>query len=660
MKTRKRGLSFLSPRVRLVVVFTSGCLYIFINNIPGAILFLLVGIVIYLVGENRNWKLVLAAPITGAMMFFYNVIFSARGHGGWQWLVFTVNQAGFERGLVMGTRIIGAMLISFAWLLSTSLPEMYEGLSWIKPAEPWVLTILRGVQIIKREFVALTQSLIIRGLKWDSPIASIRNLIPLAMAIIPRVIDNTQKGAAASLSHTRTKPEGNGDLILNDVHVRYSPLLPDVLTGINLRVDGGEFIYLAGRSGSGKTTLLRVVGGIISSIMGEFMGSVTASGMNTMNTSLAKLSGSVRYISPDPFASFHGLTVGQEITFLAENEISARRTLEIMGIGDLWEKEITKLSGGQQVRLVLAGILASTAKILLFDSPMQELDPQGRQEFLSALKDFLVQNPCTVIIADPFWSEIKPFVTRVVTLEKGTIAQDVLPGEFFTEEMLSRYSLLREFRPPMSVIPGEIIAKMDNVYVELDGTAILNGISLDLREGELVVVMGPNGSGKTTAMLTLAGAIKPIKGNVKARGGVGYVFQNASLQTISMTVNDELSFSPKIQHWDSGRIEAFVTEGIDWTGLEPLSCPLDLHPSEVEMLAISASTAGIQVLILDEPTIGLDADGIAKVLDLVQALIQKGIAVVIVTHDQQVAKTASRVVIINMGKITYDGPVVNF
>jgi len=655
-KEKGFGLGLLSPQLRLAVVFTSGVLFIFVNSIIGATILFVLGLALFLANEKRNWKLALSAPLSGGMMFLYNVILSPPEYGGMHWFVFTVNQAGVDRGLVTGLRLLGAMLISFAWLDSTPIPDMYQGIAWFRFGEAWALQILRGIQILKREFVALTQSLIIRGLRWDSVWANIRNLVPLATVIIPRVVENAQKSTLAGQSHRRITSKGDGSITARDLFVRYSCQLPDVLHGISLEIGSGEFVYLAGKSAAGKTTLLRALGGVIPWIMGEFRGKVFVSGMLTHETSLATLCGTARYVAPDPFASIHGLTVGQEISFLSRDKRSAREALAVMGIDHLWNRETTKLSGGQQVRLVLAGALVSEAKILLLDSPMQELDPEGRVAFMEALAILRSERPCTIVVCDPFWSELIAYTDRVIVLEEGRIVQDLAPVSFFTKEWLSRCNLERvalEVTPPSS---GNVLAEMQGVCVSLEGNEVLKDVSLTLREGELVVVMGPNGSGKTTSLLTLSGAIAPTRGAVKTVGRVGYVFQNPSLQVVTMTVREELAFGPGILAWSDERSNAFVESGLEWTGLSPLACPLDLHPAMVRMLTVAACNTDLSALILDEPTVGLDTKGIQKVMGLVSGMVEKGKAVVIITHDEEVARRASRVVVIDGGRVAFDGP----
>lgn len=647
------SLARLSPTVRLAVVFIFSMFYVFVNNLIGAGLILSAGVLVFFSSCGKNKAAAAAAIFPGVMLFIYNLILSPQQAGGFHFLFFTMNQAGLERGLVTGMRLIGAMLISFAWLVVTSIPQMYAGLAWITPARPWVLELLRGVQIVKREFIALTQSLIIRGLKWDSPLANIKNLMPLAMAIIPRVADNAQKTTFALQSHQPPVPQENQDSVIevDNAMVRYSPRLPDVLHNVSTRVHPGEFIYLAGADMAGKTTLLRLMGGVVPRIMGEYKGSVHVGGKDTQDIQLSELCRTARYVAPEPFSSIYGLTVGQEISFLTRNEKEARQQLAFMGIEHLWDRETTKLSGGQQVRLVLAGALASRARYLLLDSPMQELDPDGRRDFMQALDALHARGEVGVVAADPFWRQLAPYTKRVLVLENGQLINDLAPTEFFQDSWLERLHLITHLESPVLPTPGDTIARMQSIHVTLEGTPILHGIDLDVRAGELLAIMGPNGSGKTTAMLTLARAIKPIQGTVTSQGRIAYVFQDAKLQVVADTVRSELALGANILKWPPERTAAFVENGLAWTGIDPEFSPLDIHPSQARMLAIAASNTETSILILDEPTVGLDARGIKKLMDMVTALLSQGKSVIIITHDENVANLAHRILVIRDGKV---------
>jgi energy-coupling factor transport system ATP-binding protein len=647
------SLARLNPVVRLAVVFFCSMLYVFVNDLYGAGGILLIGILIFFSSCWDQKKVSFAAIIPGGMLLLYNTILSPADAGGLHWLVFTINQAGIVRGLVTGMRLIGVMLISFAWLVVTPLPQMYAGLSWITPARAWILELLRGVQIVKREFIALTQSLIIRGLKWDSPLANVRNLVPLAMAIIPRVADNAQKTTFAMQSHHPPAPASTPEagVEVQEASVRYSPRLPDVLHEVSVRLEPGEFTYLAGPDMAGKTTLLRLMGGVIPRIMGEYKGQVRIGGRSTADLQLDDISRSARYVAPEPFASIYGLTVGQEMLFLTKDEKSAHEQLAFMGIDHLWERETTKLSGGQQVRLVLAGALASRAPYLLLDSPMQELDPSGRRDFMQAVDALNSRGDVGVIVADPFWRQLAPYARRVLVLENGRLTGDLAPTEFFSDPWLDRMRLISRLEQPVLPAPGEVIARMQSVYVTLENNPILLGIDLEVHAGELLAIMGPNGSGKTTAMLTLARAIRPNQGKVESRGRIAYVFQDAKLQVVADTVRAELGLGPNILKWPAERASAFVADGLSWTGIDPEHSPLDLHPAQARMLAIAASNTDTAIIILDEPTVGLDAVGLQKLMGLVTASLNQGKSVVIITHDEQVASMAHRILVIQNGRV---------
>jgi len=652
MFKKRVGLGALPPTLRLALVFAASTLFVLIKTLPVALALFGLGLFLFILGEKRNWKLALSSPVSGGFMFVYNLIFSPPGYGGLHWFVFTLNQAGLERGAVTSLRLMGIMFISFAWLAATPIPEMYKSVAWLTPGREWTLGILRGVQILQREFVILTQSLIIRGLKWNSLAANLRNLVPLAVAIIPRVIENAQKATLASVSHRMFPPKGQGQIKAEGVFARYSPDAPEALKNISLTVESGEFVYLAGKNMAGKTTLLRVLGGVVPWVMGEFKGRAEVSGMVTHLTPLSHLAASARFIAPDPFASIHGLTVGQEISFLTKDEMEARKALSVMGIDEFWERETTKLSGGQQVRLVLAGALVSDAKVLLLDSPMQELDPQGRRDFQEAFAILRETKGSTVLVTDQFWRELLPYSDRVLVLEEGELTADVLPNVFSEQGWLARCNLedLRFPRTPQSL--GETVAEMSGVHVSLDGNHILRGVDFSVRQGEFVAVTGPNGSGKTTAMLTLAGAIRPSRGEVRTKASVGYVFQNAALQVLAMTAGEELAFGPKVLKWKEHEIGRFVASGLDWSGLSDSVCPLDLHPQEVRMLAIAACNTDVGTLILDEPTLGLDSQAVDKIANLITSLCSRGKAVVVITHDQALAASADRVVGISDGKVS--------
>lgn len=662
--SRGYGLGLLAPWLRLMLVIVFSTFFILINDLFLAAAFFAAGILFLLLNKRINKALVISTlPVTMILILISNIVFSPSFETSWRLWIFRVNAIGLYLGALKALRMGGVIAISLAWLGITPIPEMYEGLAWFVPAREWVSGILRGIQILRREFMVVAQSLIIRGLKWDSLGANIKNLSPLLSGIIPRIIDNTQKAALAAESHQPQVPTwyGDGTIVVKDLWVRYRENTEDAVKGLSFRISAGEFVYIAGVDGAGKTSLMRAIGGLVPWIMGEMRGKILISGIDTLNVPLSKVSRIARYISPDPFASIKGLTVGQEMMLLAYSETEARNCLQVMGIADLWLRETITLSGGQLVRLVLAGALATHPSILILDSPMEQLDPGGRQDFLDALQQWKEQeHSATILIADPFWRELQPYVTRVLVLHEGHLEADLSSPEFFVDEWLERCRLSRTNGFALgNQWRGDVgtVARLDNVVVELGDTPVLHGVTLEIRRGEIVVIMGPNGSGKTTAMLALAGAIAPKSGSVSRDGRVGYVFQDSALQMVCLTVAAEIAFGPKILGWSRSLIGAHSHAQLEWTGLDPLSCPLDLHPAQSRLLAIAAMNTDVSTMVLDEPTIGLDSLGVQRVVALVGSLVSNGRAVVIITHDQEIARIASRVVVINEGRVVYDGSV---
>jgi energy-coupling factor transporter ATP-binding protein EcfA2 len=315
------------------------------------------------------------------------------------------------------------------------------------------------------------------------------------------------------------------------------------------------------------------------------------------------------------------------------------------------------LSGGEQSRLVLACLLASNAKIILLDSPLSQLDLIGRDSFCDALKMLIAKKKPTIIVADQYIEYFEPFITRFIMLERGEVIEDIKENININEDLLRKcnlyywqYSSILKHEK-MRIDNDNPIAKLKEIYLISDGTHILNGINLDIYRSDCIVIMGENGSGKSTSMLILAGATKPTNGYVERRGNIRYVFQDASLQIIEKTVFDELIIGPKIANWDNDRINKFVDDQINWIGLNKYDETLDLNYSKIRMLAIADMNYDSDVIIFDEPTADIDSNAIGKFINLVNSLINSGGAAVVITHDKRIAQIASKIIVMKEGHI---------
>ncbi len=661
--TRKGpGLGLLPPIPRLFAVILITSSFVWIANVNVAAVSFLFGLLLISLNKTKNYPLTLfLLSITVSSYFLGNVLFSPPRPGGSGWWIFTVNGAGVELGIIGGLKRGAMISVSLAWLLCTPIPEIYDSLRFIRPARKWIVLFLRNIQTVRHEFILLRQSFAIRDTSrpWFDVSHRLNQIRLLLQAILLRVFDNIATTTYAAETHHHARSEMRGDVHLRDVTVSYSEGGEPALNRVSLSIEEGEFVYVGGNNMVGKTTLMRVISGFVPSIKGQYTGTVKISGLDIGEMSLSQIASSVRFVPSDPLLSIIGLTVGQDIMMVARDENHARRCLTIMGIEHLWGQESTTLSGGEQARLVLAGILASEVQVVLLDSPLEQLDWEGRREFLIALRDFREQGRRTLIVTDPSFEDLRAFASRFVLLRDGQVVLDC-PITDKPEESADLTSLF-DFTPPrvspapLEDLKGPPVAEMRDVHVIMNGRHILNGIDLAIRPHECVAVVGRNGSGKTTALLTLAGLIKPSAGEVVHPSRVGYVFQNAALQMVEMTARGELALGPTLQRWNIKDANNFVEENLTWAGLKGEEWPSELHPSQIRMLSIAAMSFNVSLIVFDEPTVDLDGTGVKKFAGMVYSLTRRGTAVFIVTHDQRIAPIARRWVLMGTGQIVADG-----
>lgn len=374
------------------------------------------------------------------------------------------------------------------------------------------------------------------------------------------------------------------------------------------------------------------------------------------------------------------------------------------------------LSGGQKQRVAIASVLAMKPQVMILDNPTAELDPIGKREILETIYDLNKNLGITIIIFEQENEEIVSMLDRVVVLDRGMKILEGSPRQIFsdTDRLISlgikvpqvteltsllrrdghwhgeppilleeAIPLYREILPARGAVPepptkrlvlGEPVIEVKDInYEYMPGKKVLDGISMTIRQGEFMVVMGPNGSGKTTLAKHLNGLLRPTSGTVQVNGTltteatvaelsqrVGYVFQNPDHQIFNKTVGEELAFGPKNLGWDSARVEQAIDRIIEEVqlNLDKDADPFFIGIAERKLLAI-ASTLIMEpeVLILDEPATGADWTICLKIMEYVKNLHERGLTIVIITHDVHVASIyADRVAVINEGKVVIDGP----
>jgi energy-coupling factor transport system ATP-binding protein len=485
-------------------------------------------------------------------------------------------------------------------------------------------------------------------------------------------------------------------LEIKSLTFRYRRRTEPAIRDISFAVRAGEVLLIAGASGSGKTTLIRSINGLIPHTYGgEGSGEVLLFGQPVSQMSMAQISQRVGTVLQDPERQIVGSYVLNEVAFGLENlglprgEIIQRvdETLQYLGILHLRERETFSLSGGEKQKLALAGVLAMRPRLLLLDEPLANLDPASAREALQLFRD-LTQDGIAVVIVEHRVEDVLAIEPETVLYldggrvqyygDRGGLGQTVdyhrikLPAPQVLERARADPPPL--FSPALKPGSDETLVSFKGVSFRYnsDSPDVLNGISFDVRKGDVIAILGHNGAGKTTLVKHLVGLLQPSAGtvrigNVLTRGvdvadlaaQVGYVFQNPDDQLFKPTVWAEVTFGPRNLGWSAEQADASAMRALEMVGLQEAQKkhPYDLSPGQRKRVAMAAVLAmQTPVLVLDEPTTGQDEAGIEQVGRIVEQLKHQGRTVITISHDIDFcAEHFERVVVMSQGRISADG-----
>lgn len=466
---------------------------------------------------------------------------------------------------------------------------------------------------------------------------------------------------------------------------RAAPALRDV----TLDFRPGQVTLIVGRSGSGKTTLIRCINGLIphSYKNGTLHGEIRCFEESTAGLSLAQLARRVGTVMQDPDKQIVAARVLNEIAFGLENiglpreQIIARvhQAARQLRIEHLLDRDTHSLSGGEQQKVVIAATLAMQPRALLLDEPLASLDLPSARAALALFRRLADEGIAVILVEHRVAEALRVVPERCVALHDGSVTFDGDSSGFRAWLDAKRKTqdddVSPVLRPPSSVNGASQLSFCD-VHFAYPGasTEQVGGVSLDVREGDVVALLGPNGAGKSTLCKMAIGLLRPTRGRVIVAGEdaarltvaqlarrVGYVFQNPAAMLFANTLREELSFGPRNVGMPEPQIAQAIADALEMVGLSHLSLdqsPFGLSFGQQKRVAV-ASVLAMQphVLILDEPTAGLD-DGTAE--DLLRRLLcaERGPrAILMVTHDLSLARRfASRVVLMSAGRIVADGP----
>lgn len=493
-----------------------------------------------------------------------------------------------------------------------------------------------------------------------------------------------------------------------------------VLRDISLHVRPGERVLLAGPSGAGKSTLLRLLNGLVPHFSGgQIAGRVRVAGLDPIAGGPPLLSRHVGFVFQNPEAQAVLDEVEAEVAFGLENAAvppaeMARRVpeaLEMVGLWALRKRPVRTLSGGERQRLAIASALVLRPQLLVLDEPTSQLDPAAADELLHTLLRLNEQLGLTIVLAEHRLERVLPFAERVVYLEDGRITLDEpvpeclprLPHLPPVAELGRRLNwqplplTVTEATPWTAGIPaGSSLAYQEegtkaqayggpqatNLRLEARGLHFaygrqpaLRGVDLQLRAGEAVALMGRNGSGKTTLLRCLVGLLRPGEGHILLDGAdisgrdtatlardVAYLPQNPDDLLFAETVAGELAATLR----NHGRLDrtAGIPAGSIQSTLERLDLlpyaatyPRDLSVGQRQRVALGAVTVTRPgLLLLDEPTRGLDSAARQRLLAHWRRWLAEGLGLLLVTHDVELAaQIADRVMILDHGEVVAEG-----
>ena len=492
----------------------------------------------------------------------------------------------------------------------------------------------------------------------------------------------------------------------------------------SLSIDEGQFVVLLGANGSGKSTLAKLLNGLLVPSSGK----VTVFGDDTASEEdevIYRIRSTVGMVFQNPDNQMVASIIEDDIAFGPENlgipreEIAERVRWALEAVG-MWEYRThtpERLSGGQKQRIAIAGILAMKPKVLVLDESTAMLDPRGRREVLSVLRD-LNRQGLTVILITHHMDECIG-ADRAVVLHEGKVVFDDKPPVLFADEQLAprwglelpsvaRLSLALPTLglaplddpcdeegllnalltlPPKQADPSRHFEAGEDPVVEMGHLGYtyspktpyqftaLSDVSMTLNRGQMIAVVGETGSGKSTLMQHLNGLIKKQSGTLrvldcdmdhrpnykKLRFRVGMVFQYPEYQLFDETVAKDVGFGPRNAKVPKEEIEGLVCDALANVGLRydlvKDRSPFELSGGQKRRVALAGVLAmRPEVLILDEPTAGLDPIGKQTILRLVDEWHHSVCpTVLMVSHDMEmVARYADRVLVMSGGKLLYD------
>lgn len=466
---------------------------------------------------------------------------------------------------------------------------------------------------------------------------------------------------------------------LRNFSYTYGTAEKPALKNINLEVKKGELLLVTGHSAAGKTTLALAMAGILHhELGGKIEGSFSFKNRDIKEfDGMKELSRHTGMVFDDAESQLIFTTVEEEILSGLENrghpgkEIQRRLNgvMELCEINHLKHRAPHTLSGGQKQKVALAATLALDTEVLILDEATAELDTQAVRKVFSVLKK-LKEAGKTIIIVDHNIEDFLEIGDRVVLLEKGEIKAVKSPADFaaFIEDS-DLSSNGKEYSCHQK--EGQPVICVKKLVQRYGDFTALDNLDLEIHSGELVAILGENGSGKTTLVKHFNGLLRPYSGSVALKGldtsrvavnelvkHMGLVFQNPDNMLFEDTVEAEIAFGLNNIGITGSQATEAISRSLELVNLQGKEkvFPRHLSRGERQRLAVACVIAmRPELIVLDEPTTGLDAEESDRMMQLMKRLQQEGHTIIMVTHNMQIVKNhAERVIRMVSGKIVED------
>mgnify|MGYP000881434952 CR=1 FL=1 len=495
------------------------------------------------------------------------------------------------------------------------------------------------------------------------------------------------------------------------VSITYPEAREPALRDVTVHIPEGELTLVVGPTGCGKSTLLRSINGLVPHFSGGTMaGTVSVAGRRTADVAPRDLADVVGYVAQDPQQGFITDVVEDELAYTMESlavpaDVMRRRveeTLDLLGIADLRARALRTLSGGQRQRVAIGSVLTAQPQVLVLDEPTSALDPQAAEEVLATVQRLVHDLGLTVVMSEHRLERVVQYADRILLVQSdGTVADHPDPAEAMAASVLAppvvqlgrwaRWSPLplsirdarraaEPLRRALAPVVGSLtqdstadpsrvefpVARVVGLTVRHGDVLALRQVSLDVCAGDVVAVMGRNGAGKSTLLAALAGQLAGT-GRVTVSGTDPSTLRGAGLISrvalVPQEPQDLLWAETIAAECAAADRDAGVAPGTAAGLLVHLHGPIDdqTHPNDLSegtrlLLVLAIMLAGDpDLLLLDEPTRGLDYTAKTRLARILAQRAAAGTAVVIATHDVElVAEVASRLVMLADGEVVLD------